>query len=69
MVIHVAHQHGVDFHLFETGVKGGIDARHHLTEFVLTGNRMELTRIQTIHANIDARQPASRQFAASRASR
>ncbi|EHJ83606.1 hypothetical protein LTSEBAI_1357, partial [Salmonella enterica subsp. enterica serovar Baildon str. R6-199] len=25
MVIHVAHQHGVDFHLFETGVKGGID--------------------------------------------
>ncbi len=57
MVIHVAHQHGVDFHLFETGVRGGMPAI--AAEFVLTGNRMELTRIR-LSANIDARQPASR---------
>lgn len=68
MVIHVAHQHGVDFHLSKPASKAA-SMPAITAEFVLTGNRMELTRIRAIHANIDARQPASRQFAASRASR
>ena len=56
MMVHIAHQHGVDFNFCKTGIKRGIDARHHLLEFILPGNRVELTRIKAIDANVNAGQ-------------
>ena len=57
MVVHITHQHGIDFDLVETGGERGIDAVHHLLELILAGNGVELTGVQAIDADVDRRQP------------
>lgn len=53
MMVYVAHQHGVDFHFFKTGIKGGINARHHLLKLVLPGNGVKLTGIEAVDADVE----------------
>ncbi|MOA01841.1 hypothetical protein D3C78_1212670 [compost metagenome] len=56
LMVNVTHQHRIDLDLAEPGGKGGVDALHHLAEFVLAGNGVKLTGVQTVDADVDRRQ-------------
>ena len=53
MMVYVAHQHGVDFHFFKTGIEGGVNPRHHLLKLILPGNGVKLTGIQAVDADVE----------------
>lgn len=57
VMVHITHQHCVDFDLLEPGRKCRVDAVHDLLKFILAGNGVELTGIQAIDADVDRRQP------------
>lgn len=54
VMIHITHQHGIDFDLLKTGLKCSIDPCHHLIEFILAGNGMKLAGVQTVDADVNA---------------
>ncbi|MOA23497.1 hypothetical protein D3C78_1441210 [compost metagenome] len=55
MVIHIAHQYGVDFDFVEASRKSSVDAVHHLLEFILPGNGVKLACIKAIDADVNRR--------------
>ena len=57
MMVYIAHQHGVDFHFFKTGIEGGVNPRHHLLKLILPSNGVKLTGIETVNADVKCRQP------------
>ena len=56
MMVHVAHQHGVHFHFFKTGIKCGINTSHYLLKFVLSGNGVKLASIKAVDADVQRRE-------------
>ena len=56
VMIDIAHQHGIDFDLLKPGFKCGINPRHHLVEFILTGNSIKLASVEAIDTDVNPRQ-------------
>ena len=57
VMINIAHQYGIHLHLVKARGEGGVNPVHHLVEFILAGDGMELAGVEAIDADVDRRQP------------